>query len=118
MTFLISLIEIMTFLLAFYSMDLHRVFDEHTPEFFKEFRFYCMEHQYSRWVTDVTPFAEILFTMHVIVIFMYSTINLMVLSTVPYRYNRFKDEKKKPKSKEKIDDEKTEKNVLLSVEPQ
>ena len=91
----------MTFLLAFYSMDLQRVFDDHTPEFFKGFKFYCMEYQYSRWVTDVTPFAEILFTMHVIVIFMYSTINLMVLSTVPYKYNRFKDEKKKQKTKGK-----------------
>ena len=88
----------MTFLLAFYSMDSHKVFGRKTPHLFNSFRFYCMEHDYSRWETGVSPAAEILFTMHVIIIFMYSTINLMVLSSVPYKYNRFS--KAKPKGKQ------------------
>ena len=95
MTFLISFIEVMTFLLAFYSMDSSSIFKDYVPKFFDSFRFYCLEKHYTRWETAVTPAAEILFTMHVIIIFMYSTINLMVLSTVPYKYNRFKDKKEK-----------------------
>ena len=85
----------MTFLLAFYSMDSSSIFKDYVPKFFDSFRFYCVEKHYTRWETGVTPAAEILFTMHVIIIFMYSTINLMVLSTVPYKYNRFKDKKEK-----------------------
>ena len=91
----------MTFLLAFYSMDSSSIFKDYVPKFFDSFRFYCLEKHYTRWETAVTPAAEILFTMHVIIIFMYSTINLMVLSTVPYKYNRFKDKKEK-KNKIKI----------------
>ena len=43
-----------------------------------------------------------LFTMHVIIIFMYTTINLIVLSSVPYKHNRFKKtEQEKAKEIEK-----------------
>ena len=88
---MIALIEVAVFWLSFFSMDYGKVFhkEEQVPAFLLKFRFYCVKDHYTLWDTEVTPWAEILFTMHVIVIFMYSTINLMVLSTVPYKYNRF-----------------------------
>ena len=99
---MIALIEVAVFLLSFFSMDYSKIFDGYIPVFLKRFKFYCVEDHFSRWDTEVTPWAEILFTMHVIVIFMYSTINLMVLSTVPYKYNRFeKTDKEKEIEKEK-----------------
>ena len=76
-TFMISLIEIVTFIICFYSMDFHKVFYDSVPTFFHSFRFYCSDDNVSQWVTDVTPAAEILFTMHVIIIFMYSTMLLI-----------------------------------------
>ena len=118
-TFLISFLEIMTFMLAFYSMDSHKVFGRETPGLFQNFKFYCMGHDLSRWETGVTPAAEILFTMHVIIIFLYSTINLMVLSTVPYRYNRFKSKKSKTRGKHgKSHSVSTEPVLLLDVPDQ
>ena len=103
-TFMISWIELLTFIICFYSMDAEKVFQINVPSVFDGFKFYCEENSVSRWNTDVKPQAEILFTMHVIIIFMYSTINLMVLSTVPFKYNRFMktdDEKKIEKAKKK-----------------
>ena len=113
-TFMISLIEVATFLLAFYSMDFKKVLDKDVPEFIKKFRFYCIEGSPSRWETEVTPLAEILFTMHVIIIFMYSTINLMVLSSIPFKYNRFA----KTEKEIEIDREKREKRKARKMKKQ
>ena len=99
---MISLLEIIVFALAFLSMNYEYLFKDNAPPFFVQFKFYCMEDTYTRWETEVTFLAEMLFTMHVIIIFMYSTINLMVLSSVPYKHNRFKKtEQEKAKEFEK-----------------
>lgn len=101
-TFMISLLEVVVFALAFFSNNYEYLFKEDTPEFLNQLKFYCMEDTYTRWETEVTFLAEMLFTMHIIIIFMYSTINLMVLSSVPYKHNRFKKtEEEKAKEVEK-----------------
>ena len=77
---MISLLEVVVFALAFFSMNYEYLFKEDAPVFLNQFKFYCMEDTYTRWETEVTFLAEMLFTMHIVIIFMYSTINLMVLS--------------------------------------
>ena len=67
-TFMISLLEVVVFALAFFSNNYEYLFKEDTPEFLNQLKFYCMEDTYTRWETEVTFLAEMLFTMHIIII--------------------------------------------------
>lgn len=95
------------------SMDYSTIGEKYhlhfTPsEFIKQFAFECSK-QITKWDMEdpnnqgfPRMRAETNYTFHVIFIYLYSTLQLIVLSTIPYRYDRFmKTDKQKQIDKQK-----------------
>ena len=66
-------------------------------DFTEKFAFKCQENHPSRWDTEETGFAEILFTLHPVMILMSSTLCLIVLSSIAFHYDRLAKTKKEKK---------------------
>lgn len=88
-----------------------------TPSnFIKQFAFECKTPKHTKWDME-DPYnpgfprmrAESNYTFHVIFIYLYSTLQLIVLSTIPYRYDRFK----KTDEQKQIDKQKTLEEVTF-----
>ena len=113
-SFLISIFEIGVCILCFMCMDYHnmaikwKIKFKPSP-FLLQFAFACDPTKDHFWnmEDDSNPGfprmrAETNFTFHIIFIYLYSTLQLVVLSTIPYRYDRFiKTDKQKQIDKEK-----------------
>ena len=54
----------------------------------------CREDHKSKWDTEETNLAELLYTMHPVIILMSSTLCLIVLSSIAFHYDRLKKTKK------------------------
>ena len=83
------------FALSFFSMDVQNISHVQTSEFFQKFAFTCIDS--SRWDTEATGLAEILFTMHPVIILMSSTLCLIVLSSIAFHFDRLSKTKKEKK---------------------
>ena len=83
--FIIALFELLVFVISMLSMDLTR----NTPEFILSFAFECKIGTSSIWWIEKSVKSGTLWELHVIIIFMYTTLTIIVLSTIPFKYDRF-----------------------------
>ena len=118
--FIISLFEILVFCLAMYSMDL----TYGVPDFILDFGFECKIGHDSMWYVETSAQAGTLWELHIIIVFMYTTLAIIVLSTIPYKYDRLaktekeleKEEKaRKKKEKKKSDKKNNRRSKRMSV---
>ena len=90
--FITSLFQFLVFFVALFSMDR----TENTWDFILSFGFECEVGTTSRWYIETSPKASTLWELHIIIVFMYTTLAIIVLSTIPYKYDRlFITEKEK-----------------------
>jgi len=91
-----SLFELMIFGLGFFGTDYDgcKNSDETICKLLTNFEFMCGVNRSSIWFVEKGPLSMMLFKFHFIVIFMYSTIFLIVLFKIPYKYDRIKKTKK------------------------
>ena len=83
------------FVLAFFSMDVEQINPDYIlSNFVLQFKFGCREDHKSKWNTELTNQAELLWTMHPVVILMSSTLCLVVLSSIAFHFDRLKKTKK------------------------
>ena len=103
------------FTLALFSMDIEHMSNYKVNDFVKKFAFTCIEGHPTRWYTEDTGLAELLFTLHPVVILISSTLCLIVLSSIAFRYDRLaktKKEKKIEKEMKRLEAENRRKNKL------
>ena len=62
-----------------------------------EFQFTCEEGYRSRWYIEKSAASMMLWKFHFIVIFMYTTLFMIVLFKIPYKYDRIRKNKKEKK---------------------
>ena len=95
--FVIAIFELMVFFMAIFSMNVKK----HSPEWLLNFGFECLKGYDSRWWIEKTVQSGTLWELHIIIVFMYTTLCIICLSTIPYKYDRFvKTEKEVKKEKE------------------
>ena len=58
--------------------------------FVNNFEFMCAVDKKSIWFIEKGPLSMMLFKFHFIVIFMYSTVFIIVLFKIPYKYDRIR----------------------------
>lgn len=110
-SFLIGIFGLVVCLVCYLSMD-YQMLDDYfgwafTPgPYLKQFAFACSEGRPHFWDLEdannpgfPNMRAEGNFTCQVIYVYLYSTLQLIVLSTIPYRYDRFE----KTESDKKVD---------------
>ena len=100
------------FLLAVYSTDYNTLVGVYEKyDFITMFGFECARDARSRWWTERSKFSDMLFELHYVIMFMYSTIGIVVISTVPLAFDRLvltekeieaEEAKKKKKEKKKL----------------
>lgn len=114
--FVISLFELFVFLAAIFSMD----YTAHTPNFLLMFAFECEIGKTSVWWIEKSLKSSTLWELHIIIVFMYTTLAILVMSTIPYRYDRFikseKEIKKEEERAKKKAEKKAEKKALRRSE--
>lgn len=101
--FLTSLFELSIFCIGFFGTD----FASRNPTgtwstLMAAFEFECLVGTEDTWFVDKTPASMTLFKLHFIVIFMYTTLFMIVLFKIPYKYDRLQktsQEKKADRSK-------------------
>ena len=111
--FIIAIFEILVFVVAVFSMD----FTDHSGNFIKLFGFECKKGEESVWWIGKTFKSGTTWELHFMIIFIYTTVSLIVLSTIPYKYDRFvktekeieADAKKEEKAKKKKEERKKRK---------
>ena len=81
----IAIFELFVFILAIFSMD----YTVKSPEFLLSFGFECKIGTESIWWIEKTVKSGTLWELHIIIIFMYTTLAIIVLSTIPFKYDRF-----------------------------
>ena len=105
--FVIALFEILVFIIAMVSMD----FTKKTPPFLLEFAFECQLKTTSIWWIEKSIKSGTLWELHVIIVFMYTTLAIVVLSTIPYKYDRFMKTEKEIKKAEEVAKKKLQKKL-------
>ena len=76
------------FILSFFSMDVEKISTFRIGDFVEKFAWTCQENHNTRWDTEANGLSEMLFTLHPVVILMSSTLCLIVLSSIAFRYDR------------------------------
>ena len=103
--FVTALFEILVFILAMFSMDITR----NTPDWILKFGFECLKGHKSRWWIEQSSSSGTLWELHIIIVFMYTTLAIVVLSTIPYKYDRLVKSEKEIESEKKKEDKKEKK---------
>ena len=93
----IALFELLVFFIAIFSMD----WVENSPDWLQQFGFECKKGYDTIWWIEKSVKSGTLWELHIIIIFMYTTLAIIVLSTIPFKYDRFVKTEKEIK-KEKI----------------
>ena len=113
--FLTAMFELMIFAVGFFGSDYQR-FNDLDPKtdlawlkFARNFQFSCKEHKTSIWFIDHSSLSMMLFKLHFIVIFMYTTLFMIVLFKIPYKYDRIKKNKEERKAEKKKEKKKKDK---------
>ena len=94
-------------------------YTKHTPHFLLEFGFECKIDHPTRWWVEYSAKSSTLWELHTIIVFMYTTLAIVVMSTIPFKYDRFvktekeiaKDEQKAKKKEAKRAEKKKRKKV-------
>lgn len=84
--FMTACFQFLVFVAAIFSMD----YVNNSPEFVIQFGFECKIDNNSRWYTKRSAKSLTLWEMHILIVFMYTFVVLLVLSVVPYKYNRLR----------------------------
>ena len=113
--FVTSIFEIAVFFLALFSMDATKI----SPDFILEFAFECKIGTKSIWWIEKSVKSSTLWELHTIIVFMYTTLAIIVMSSIPFKYERFKktpkeienDEKRAAKKAKKRAEKKKKKKV-------
>ena len=66
-------------------------------KFLANFQFTCEPGYKSRWFIEKSAASMMLWKFHFIVIFMYTTLIMIVLFKIPYKYDRIRKNKKEKK---------------------
>ena len=91
--FITSLFELFVWVVALFSMDYTDILD---PNFLESFAFECLNNHESIWWIEKSVKSSTLWELHFIIVFMYTTLAIIVMSTIPHKYDRFiKTEKEK-----------------------
>ena len=96
-SFLISFFQLLVFFIAIFSMD----FTKHSPDFILNFGFECKIGHSSVWWIHRSNSSGTLWELHIIICYLYTTLAIIILSTVPYKYDRFVKTKKEVKADKK-----------------
>ena len=107
-SFLVAVFEVLVFLVALFSMDYTAV----GGDFIKLFAFECKAGTSDVWWIGKTFKSGTTWELHFMIIFIYTTVSLIVLASLPYKYDRLakteaeieierKAEEKKEKKKKK-----------------
>ena len=119
-SFLVAIFEVLVFVVALFSMDYTAL----SGDFLKLFAFECKVGTSSVWWIGKTFKSGTTWELHFMIIFIYTTVSLIVLATVPYKYDRLKktekeielerkiEEKKKNRKKKKREEKKRKRNAL------
>ena len=83
--FIIAIFEILVFAVAVFSMD----FTDHSGSFILLFGWECKKGDESVWWIGKTFKSGTTWELHFMIIFIYTTVSLIVLSSIPYKYDRF-----------------------------
>ena len=90
--FLTSLFELLIFALGFLGSDYYyydkSMSDTSINNFLTAFQFECAVGRKTIWFIEHSPASMTLFKLHFIVIFMYTTLFMIVLFKIPYKYDR------------------------------
>lgn len=100
--FIVALFQFFVFIIAIFSMD----YVKNSPEFILQFGFECEIGHNHIWYIERSAKSSTLWELHILIVFMYSFITVLVLSVVPYKYNRLV----KSESEMKADAEREEKS--------
>ena len=74
-----------------------------SPDFLLQFGFECQIGSNSIWWIEMSVKSGTLWELHIIIVFMYTTLAIIVLSTIPFKYERFvKTEKELQAEKDKV----------------
>lgn len=84
--FLVALFQFLVFVAAIFSMD----YVKNSPEFVVSFGFECKLDNNQEWYVKRSAKSSTLWEMHILIVFMYSFVVVVVLSVIPYKYNRLK----------------------------
>ena len=91
---------LVVFVLAVWSTDFMVIWGIRPPNWIAGFGFECLKGTTSRWWVEKTSSSNSLFDLHFMIIFMYSTIGIIVVNSIPLRYDRLVlSEKEKAKEK-------------------
>ena len=83
-------------MIALFSMD----YTVKSPKFLLSFGFECKKGTESIWWIEKTVKSGTLWELHIIIVFMYTTLAIIVLSTIPFKYDRLVKTEKEIKAEE------------------
>ena len=86
--FLTSMFELLIFCVSFYGSDKESSDPGALLLFLQKFQFQCALDSKSVWFIEGTTLSMTLFKLHFIVIFMYTTLFMIVLFKIPFKYDR------------------------------
>ena len=98
-----SLFELLIFALGYFGTD-YAGCDDKTGTMcliVTKFKFMCAVGATSTWYIENTAFSMTLFKLHFVVIFMYTTVFIIVLFKIPYKYDRISKTNKEKKADKK-----------------
>ena len=79
---------LIVFAISIFSTDYYRLTDNKAPNWIAIFGLECLKGSSSRWWIERSSPSQTLFELHYIVIFMYTTISIIAISTVPIYSDR------------------------------
>ena len=104
-SFLVAVFEVLVFVVALFSMDYTAI----SGDFMKLFAFECKVGTSSVWWIGKTFKSGTTWELHFMIIFIYTTVSLIVLATVPYKYDRLKKTEEEIEHERKLEEKKKKK---------
>ena len=112
-----ALFQVLVYGLAVYTNDYADLVETH--EFLLNFAFECMVGHPSRWWIAKSSQSEMMYELHPIILHMYVTLGMLVIATVPFKYDRLyktrREKEAERKSKHKKKKEKDSKNQQSKI---
>ena len=95
--FVTAIFELLVFFIAMFSMD----YAGTSWELLLSFGFECEIGKDSIWWIEKSVKSGTLWELHIIIVFMYTTLAIVVLSTIPFKYDRFHKTEKEIEAEKK-----------------
>ena len=80
-----------------------------TPDFLMDFAFECLKGHKNIWWIEKSVQSSTLWELHTIIVFMYTTLAIIVMSSIPFKYERFKKTQKELEKDKKEAEKKAKK---------